>query len=308
VLIDWFTVVAQIVNFLILVWLLKRFLYRPILDALDSREKRIASELASAASKQREAEAQLSQLQKKNEEFDQSRAALLAAATDEAHAERKRLIAAAHADADRLRSRRNEAQQREYQALCDTIERRTCAEVFAIARKVLADLAGTTLEACMADTFIRRLYSLGPEEKAELAAAMQVRGGKSQYDASAASFSATRSAQGEATIILVRSALELPAAQQEAISTAIRDVLQHDVALEFQLDQNLISGIELVAGGYKVAWSAAAYITSLEEDLSRLLEARNTQGTTEGSEGAQTTNAAGRLLGRDTGRKPGAAN
>jgi F-type H+-transporting ATPase subunit b len=308
VLIDWFTVVAQIVNFLILVWLLKRFLYRPILDALDSREKRIASELASAASKQREAEAQLSQLQKKNEEFDQSRAALLAAATDEAHAERKRLIAAAHADADRLRSRRNEAQQREYQALCDTIERRTCAEVFAIARKVLADLAGTTLEACMADTFIRRLYSLGPEENAELAAAMQVRGGKSQYAASAASFSATRSAQGEATIILVRSALELPAAQQEAISTAIRDVLQHDVALEFQLDQNLISGIELVAGGYKVAWSAAAYITSLEEDLSRLLEARNTQGTTEGSEGAQTTNAAGRLLGRDTGRKPGAAN
>ena len=43
-LIDWFTVVAQVVNFLILVWLLKRFLYKPILDAIDAREKRIAKE------------------------------------------------------------------------------------------------------------------------------------------------------------------------------------------------------------------------------------------------------------------------
>jgi F-type H+-transporting ATPase subunit b len=47
-LIDWFTVVAQVLNFLILVWLLKRFLYRPILNAIDVREKRIAAEVADA--------------------------------------------------------------------------------------------------------------------------------------------------------------------------------------------------------------------------------------------------------------------
>ncbi len=54
-LIDWFTVVAQALNFLILVWLLKRFLYKPILDALDAREKRIAGKLADADAKQLEA-------------------------------------------------------------------------------------------------------------------------------------------------------------------------------------------------------------------------------------------------------------
>ena len=47
-LIDWFTVGAQALNFLILVWLMKRFLYKPILRAIDEREKRIASELADA--------------------------------------------------------------------------------------------------------------------------------------------------------------------------------------------------------------------------------------------------------------------
>ena len=42
-LIDWFTVVAEIVNFLILLWLLKRFLYKPVLNAMDKREATIAS-------------------------------------------------------------------------------------------------------------------------------------------------------------------------------------------------------------------------------------------------------------------------
>jgi F-type H+-transporting ATPase subunit b len=50
-LIDWFTVGAQALNFLILVWLLKRFLYKPILHAIDEREKRIAAELADADAK-----------------------------------------------------------------------------------------------------------------------------------------------------------------------------------------------------------------------------------------------------------------
>ncbi len=47
-LIDWFTVGAQALNFLILVWLMKRFLYKPILNAIDAREKKIAAELADA--------------------------------------------------------------------------------------------------------------------------------------------------------------------------------------------------------------------------------------------------------------------
>jgi F-type H+-transporting ATPase subunit b len=50
-LIDWFTVGAQVLNFLILVWLLKRFLYKPILHAIDAREQRIAKELADADAK-----------------------------------------------------------------------------------------------------------------------------------------------------------------------------------------------------------------------------------------------------------------
>ena len=91
-LIDWFTVGAQALNFLILVWLIKRYLYKPILDAIDAREKLIAARLADAEAKKTEAKKESDEFQHKNEEFDAQRAALLNKATGEANAERKRLL------------------------------------------------------------------------------------------------------------------------------------------------------------------------------------------------------------------------
>jgi len=91
-LIDWFTVGAQALNFLILVWLMKRFLYQPILRAIDARETRIAAELADADAKKAEAQTERDEFRRKNEEFDQQRAALLSKATDEVNAERHRLL------------------------------------------------------------------------------------------------------------------------------------------------------------------------------------------------------------------------
>src|SRR5580693_6836832 len=96
--IDWFTVVAQAINFLILVWLLKRFLYRPILSAIDAREKGIADQLADAVAKEAEAHKDREDFQHKNEAFDKERAALLTKATDEAKAERQRLLDQAQKD------------------------------------------------------------------------------------------------------------------------------------------------------------------------------------------------------------------
>ena len=107
-LIDWFTVGAQALNFIILVWLLKRFLYKPILNAVDAREKRIAAELADADAKKAEAQKERDEFQHKNEEFDQQRAALLSKATDEAKAERQRLLDEARKAADALSAKRQE--------------------------------------------------------------------------------------------------------------------------------------------------------------------------------------------------------
>src|SRR5271167_4252962 len=108
-LIDWFTVGAQALNFIILVWLLKRFLYKPILNAVDAREKRIAAELADADAKKAEAQKERDEFLHKNEEFDQQHAALLSKATDEAKAERQRLLDEARKAVDALSSQRRES-------------------------------------------------------------------------------------------------------------------------------------------------------------------------------------------------------
>src|SRR5271157_1720119 len=107
-LIDWFTVGAQALNFLILVWLMKRFLYQPILHAIVAREKRIATELADADAKKAEAQMERDEFQRKNEEFDQQRAALLSQAAGEAKAERQRLLDDARKEAGALSARRQE--------------------------------------------------------------------------------------------------------------------------------------------------------------------------------------------------------
>ena len=249
-LIDWFTVGAQVLNFLVLVWLLKRFLYRPILHAIDAREQRIAQALADADAKQAEAIRERDELRQKNEAFDRQRTALLTRATDEAKAERLRLLDEARQAADALRGEHREALLREQQGLHDAIARLAREQVFAIARKTLADLAGTGLEQRVSEVFVQRLRALDPEAKADLAQALKTASGS----------------------VRVRSAFELPAEQQAAIRAALDETFSADIPLRFEIAPGVISGIELIANGHKVAWSIAEYLASLEKGVGELLK------------------------------------
>src|SRR5579872_3201909 len=172
-LIDWFTVGAQALNFLILVWLMKRFLYKPILKAIDAREKRIASERADADAKKAEAEKEREEYHRKNEEFGRERAALLGKATEDARVERQKLTDEARKAADALGVKRRETLRNDAQNLNQAIRRRTQQEVFAIARKTLADLASTSLEERLGEVFIRRLREMDGKAKEGLGDALR---------------------------------------------------------------------------------------------------------------------------------------
>jgi F-type H+-transporting ATPase subunit b len=248
--IDWFTVVAQAINFLILVWLLKRFLYKPILHAIDEREKGIAAQLAEAEAKKAEAQRERDDFQHKNEAFDQQRAALLKNAEDEAKAERQRLLDGARKDADALRAKRQDALREEQSNLGQEIARWTQKEVFAVARKTLADLAATSLEERMVDVFVHRLSALTGAAKEELAAALKA---------------STQPAR-------MRSAFDLPPAQRTAIESAINEAFGAEAHVTFETAPELVSGIELSTGGQKVAWSIADYLATLEKSVGELLQ------------------------------------
>lgn len=241
-LIDWFTVVAQIANFLILVWLLKRFLYQPILQAIDAREKRIATQIADAQQTATAAQQQQAEYQRKNVEFDQQRAALFAEANATAQAERQTLLTAARTEADALRDKFQQSLQHEQQVLQQEILQRTQQQVFELTRKTLSDLADASLEQQIIAVFIRRLGELTDTERAQLQT-------------------------GEP---IVRSAFALTSAQQTDIIAALQK-LAVDVNLfaqpTFITDPNCISGIELTVEGYKLAWSVASYLSDLEKSV-----------------------------------------
>ena len=252
-LIDWFTVAAQAVNFLILVWLMKRFLYKPIIRAIDEREKQVATELANADKKKLDAEREHAEFQHKNEEFDKQRAALLIKATHEAQAERQRLLDEARKAADALSAKRREALRSEADTLSQAVSRRTQKEVFAIARQALMDLASTSLEERLGEVFTRRLRDMDGQARAGLAEALKTSGDPA----------------------LVRSAFDLPVAQRATIQDALNETFSADIRTRFETAPELISGIELTANGRKVAWSIADYLSSLKKGVDELLTERD---------------------------------
>ena len=254
-LIDWFTVGAQIVNFLILVWLLKHFLYKPILDAIDAREKRIAAELADADAKKAEAEKERTDFEDKNKAFDQQRTALLGKATDEAKAERERLIDQAKKDAESLRVTQADALRGDQVRLGSEITLLAEKEVFAIARKALTDLATVSLEERVGEVFTRRLRELDPKAKQLLGDALK----------------------NSSQPALVRSAFELPPDQRAAIQNALNETFSAVVRIKFEDSQDAICGIELTANGQKVAWSISSYLGELSKKVSDLVDAQSLQ-------------------------------
>ncbi len=249
-LIDWFTVGAQIVNFLVLIWLLKHFLYKPVLDAIDAREQRISQREQEAADAKAAAELERSEFAFNNTRFEQQHATLLEQARAEAQTARRQLLESARQEASDLRSQWQEALRKEQQSLRQSITTRTSHEVFAIARKTLAKLADIELESRIVAVFIQRLQAMDEAEKRQLQP-LQADG-----------------------LVVIRSAFALPEKEQATLIQAVRNMLQTEPNIRFETDGDLLSGIELVSNGRKVAWTIADYLTDMEAGIGKLLDSR----------------------------------
>ncbi|WP_158969132.1 F0F1 ATP synthase subunit B [Paraglaciecola sp. L3A3] len=261
-LIDWFTVTAQAVNFLILVWLLKRFLYQPVLHAIDAREQRITAELADAAAKQIEAQTERDTFQLKNQNFEQQSDKLMQQAAAAASAEQTRLIEDVKKEAEVLRHKYQQSLANEVQHLKNSLSRKTSQEVFAITRKTLSEIATSSLEQQAIEVFIRRLRELNTSKKAILSEALQ-----------------TCTLTSPA---ILRSAFQLSEIQIELIKKAINQTFSLQIPVKFLTQKEIISGIELTANGQKLVWSIDDYLSQLEQDVSALLNEK-LQGQNKGS-------------------------
>ena len=248
-LIDWFTIVAQAINFLILMWLLKRFLYKPILNAIDAREERIADTVRKAEEEKRAAEREHETYRKKNEDFELERVGLLTVAQEDAKEAGRRLFDRERQSADAARDKWRSSLADEQRRFGDEVVRRVQAEVFSILRSAFSDLADTTLETRMVDVFDRRL-----------------RQSKETLDGMADAASTTPSA------FIVKSAFDLSDAQRETLRKTFAEMTAKDVDVRFQTEPNLLGGVELIVNGRKIAWTIDDYLGRLEGAVSDLVD------------------------------------
>lgn len=241
---DSFTIAAQLLNFLALIWLLKHFLYQPILNALDAREQKISTELADAERQKQQAHAEQAEFADKNQAFEQQRAELLKQVTEEAQVLRQRLLAETRQKAEDLRLKQQQALEEEQKNLLAAIRQRTQTEVLAMARQALQNLAGVSLEARIVTVFSEKLQALNNDERQKF--------------------------NSSAMPLEIRTAFELSAAQKAELSQAVEKTFAINTELHFSTAENLTSGIELSSDGYKFSWSVADYLATLEKNFERL--------------------------------------
>lgn len=248
-LIDWFTVIAQIINFLVLVLLLRRFLYRPILNMMAERERKIAERLEQAEKQRETAVAEIETYRQKNADFDQEREAMMREAQTKVTEQRQAWLDQARSDINETRTRWQKALAEEKESFLQTVRLEAGQQTYRVIRHALADLADAELEAQIVAVFLSRLASLPAKDARPIREALE----------------------GETAVLSLNSGFDLDDAQQKALRQGIADQFGSKHTLQFQTTPDLICGLELVAPGHKVAWSLASYLDELEEALTEAL-------------------------------------
>mgnify|MGYP006289444027 CR=1 FL=1 len=246
--IDWFTVTAQLVNFLVLVWLLHKFLYGPIIDAMDAREERIADRLESAEELEDQARLQIDEYEQEKAELERTREHVIEAAEDEAAERRRELLEDAREEIDRVKSEWYASLRREQRTVLEDIRHQTERQLFSTLQKVLDDLADDTLERRIIEVFLRKLDEASDDELPEI---------DEQTDK-----------------LAVRTSIELSEDQKKRLEIALGERLDRDLELQFRVDEGLIGGIEIRAHGRRFGWSIRQYLEALEHTLDTRLRSR----------------------------------
>lgn len=245
--IDTLTVVAQIFNFALLVWLLNRFLYKPVVNVIAAREDAVNQRIAQAEALKAEAQQQLLAYQRQRAELDAARERLLQEAREEARRLREQLLAQVAAEADAERQRLLEQLEAEKRELTEAVQEGLIRQAGAVAKRLLRDMAGADLGDGVIAALAARL-----EDNSELLA--------------------------KAPLPVTVRVSFVPSDQQAARLRSIlsglmnRELGDEDVVVLH--DEALLLGAEVQLDGTLLAWHAREFVAAWEEDAAALAAGR----------------------------------
>jgi F-type H+-transporting ATPase subunit b len=243
--IDWITVAAQLVNFLVLVWLLKRFLYRPILDGIDAREAEITERMQIALHAREQAKAAENDFHDRLAQLQSEQASVSEAARREGAAARDALLAEAHDRIERERAAWQthlDAEARDFSA---RLHRAGGHALLELTRKALTDLADDTLEARIAAHLARKIAAMDGD---------------------------LQRAAGNPDAGVVTTHAALPGDVADQITAELRHRLP-GIDIRFEVDAAQAPGLSLHLGGAHLVWTVDSYIDGLEATMAEDLAA-----------------------------------
>ncbi len=230
---DWTTFLLEMVNFLVLVWLLKRFFYRPVRAAIEARQAGIRKTLADARETRTAADALKAEYEGRLEADAEERRKAMEALTAEVAAERDRRMAALEAELGQARQKAEALAARERARLAQRADAAALARAERFLEKLLGGLAGPELDRSLLELFLARLPELAQDAQETLR--------KAWRDPSLRPVLSTAFAVDGATRDRVAQALE-------------RMLGRPGVPLAWREDPALLAGARLEVGG----WAACA--------------------------------------------------
>ncbi len=238
-LIDWFTVFAQLVNFLILILLLKHFLYGPIIKAMDERQRKIADRLNESRQARQAAERQAAELAEEKEQFHGSRRQLMEEARRETGQWRDESMAAARREIEEQRQIWLKGLAAEQDSFIKGLKTRMVGRVVELVRKVLADLADSELEARLIAVFFGRLR----DEDRQIFL------------------------KGHETKALLRTGFALDKRLRQEITSKMRELIPGLTTVDFEHDPALGLGLQLLVGDRRLEWNISRYLRDFEDEM-----------------------------------------
>ena len=238
-LVDWFTVLAQIGNFLILIYLLKRFLYGPILRAMEAREEKIAGAMEQATKAELESRQRGAELEKEKQALLEARDSLLAEAGKEVQAWREKAMQEIRLEVERLKKGWVTRILQEKQAFLNTLREQVAKHVVSISEKVLEDLANERLEKYIVTAFLKKLRDeVDPESLRNVSEAVHVQTG-----------------------------FEMDVELADEVRRQLVGSFPNAPSIEFEVLEQLGVGLQVLAGDRKLDWTLNHYLEGLEKEI-----------------------------------------
>lgn len=250
-LIDWFTVVAQLINFAILVVALKYLLYDRILEAMDKRRQEFVDREEETRRLTREAEQEARRLEEERRKIEANWDDMIAEARREADDRRRELLAEARSAVETQEQQWRDSLRSRHDLLLTELQRETGEQATEITRRAFADLAHADIEAGMIREFVARIDALAQSVDDEMVDAVR-------KDAD--------------TPLTVCSAFEISAEQRSEIRQALRRFVGDDEReIEWELDRDLIAGIVVGLGARRIGWTIDTYLEGVRGRFADLM-------------------------------------